>query len=144
MAFWQWLFDLTNVNSHNQRITDKLRLVGDEEITWRLKAVPTVLIFIAQAEQAVAHRATYVTVLLGNNDVLQRWGNPLIRKDFEVNIEAGLTVFGKKVYPLGQPFTWWAFRTFSQLWNAIETKEALGIVNCRVLWALKSLGPVPE
>ena len=32
----------------------------------------------------------------------------------------------------------------SQLWNAIETKEALGIVNCRVLWALNPLDLFPS
>ena len=140
-GFWQWLFDLTNVNSHNQRISAEFGW-------WRRKNYMEAesgadsFDFISQAEQAVAHRATYVTVFLGNNDVCCDEG-PLNPENFSANMYAGLSVLeeglplGATIYVVGLP-------DISQLWDAIETKEALGIVNCQTLWALNPLDLFPS
>ena len=55
-GFWQWLFDLTNVNSHNQRITDNFGWWGRRNYMEAESGADS-FDFIAQAEQAVAHRS---------------------------------------------------------------------------------------
>jgi lysophospholipase L1-like esterase len=140
-GFWQWLFGLTNVNSHNQRITAEFGSRGRKNYMFAESGAGSPD-FTVQAQKACQKGATYVTVLLGNNDVCSD-DLPMSTDDFETNMRAGLDVLeaglpvGATVYVIGLP-------DISQLWDVIEFKKALGIVDCRTLWVLNPFDLFPS
>jgi len=140
-GFWQWLFGLTNVNSHNQRITAEFGRRGRRNYM-EAESGATSADFFEQSQRAVGHQAFYVTVLLGNNDVCSD-DLPLHRVKFVKNMWAGLSVLetgltpGATVYVVGIP-------DITELWDAIKDKKALGIINCQDIWALNPLDLFPS
>jgi lysophospholipase L1-like esterase len=133
-GFWEWLFGLTNVNSHNQRI---LRIFGRRGHRNYMEAESGAdsYDFAQQAAQAVAHDASYVTVFMGHNDVCQNDFDDIPSDgEFEKNMRAGFEILknglpdGATVYVVG-------LVDIYELYEAAQEKKALGIVDCEVLWA---------
>jgi lysophospholipase L1-like esterase len=104
--------------------------------------------FEAQARQAVNNGVDYVTVFLGHNDVCQNdLGDlPDIEVEFDPNIRAGLDIlagFDGEGLPAGAVIYIVGIVDIQKLWVAAETKKALGIIDCQVLWALSLLDLYP-
>jgi lysophospholipase L1-like esterase len=134
-GFWQWLFGLSNVNSHNQRINAEFR----RECRFRRKNFMEAesgadsFDLLQQAEGAVAHRATYVPWLMGHNDICQDDESEIPSEaQFENNARAALEELKKltneaTIYVAGMA-------DVPSLYKVAKDKKALGIVDCEVLW----------
>lgn len=138
-GFWEWLFGLPNVKSHNQRISANFGSSGRKNY---IAAVNGARIddLASQASGAAGKGVTYSTVLLGGNDVCRDSIADLpTDAEFEANLRAGLNTLvgnlpsGATVYVVGIP-------DVKRLYDIGKDKTALGIVDCEVLWALTVLG----
>lgn len=141
-GFWEWLFGLTNVKSHNQRITANW---GSRGRTNYMDAVSGADMFDlpGQTARAVSQTARYVTVFMGHNDVCQNhpWQIPTDAV-FEANFRAGMENL-KNGLPYGATVYVLAIVDIRHLYDVAKDKEALGIVDCEVLWATTLLGLFP-
>jgi len=133
-GFWQWLFCLTDVNSHNQRITKNFGCRGRRNYMEAVSGAD-MFDFPWQAQQAVDHKAQYVTVLMGHNDVCQHdFADIPTDEEYEENFREGMKTLktglpeGATVYVVG-------IVDIYRLWDIAQHKKALGIVDCEVLWA---------
>ncbi len=141
-GFWQWLFGLTNVNSHNQRITAKYGRWGRANYMDAVSGAD-MFDFPAQTAQAASQSAQYVTVFMGHNDVCQNHPWEIPSDDvFEANFRAGMENL-KNGLPHGATVYVLAIVDIKQLYEEAKDKKALGIVDCEVLWATSLLGWFP-
>jgi len=141
-GFWQWLFCLTDVNSHNQRITRNFGCRGRRNYMEAVSGAD-MFDFPWQAQQAVDHKAQYVTVLMGHNDVCQHdFADIPTDEEYEVNLCEGMETLrtglpkGATVYVVG-------IVDIYRLWEIARHKKALGIVDCEILWAFTLLDLFP-
>ncbi len=133
-GFWEWLLGLTNVYSHNQRITRNFGSSGRANYM-EAKSGADMFDFPAQAARSVGRQPTYVTVLMGHNDVCQdRFADIPGEAEFEARFREGMEKLrtglpaGATVYVVG-------IVDIYRLWQVADDKRALGIVDCEVLWA---------
>ena len=133
-GFWEWLFGLTNVYSHNQRITKNFGCWGRKNYMEAVSGADS-FDLVWQAQQAVAHQAQYVTILMGHNDVCQNsFADIPSDAEFETNFTDAMDILktdlphGATVYVVG-------IVDIYRLWQVAQDKKALGIVDCEVLWA---------
>ena len=141
-GLWEWMFGLTDVYSHNQRITKNFGSLGRKNYM-EAKSGADMPDFPAQAAASVSHRAQYVTVFMGHNDVC---GNDPIDipsdEEFEAYFRSGMEKLrtglpaGATIYVIG-------IVDIHQLWEIARDKKALGIVDCEVLWATTLLDLFP-
>ena len=137
-GFWEWLLGLTDVYSHNQRIT-KIYGSSGRSNYMEAKSGADMFDFPGQAAQSVSRQASYVTVLMGHNDVCQNTfaeipDDAVFEAKFRegmAKLKAGLPA-GATVYVVG-------IVDIYQLWQVAADKRALGIVDCEVLWATSLL-----
>jgi lysophospholipase L1-like esterase len=141
-GFWEWLFGLTDVYSHNQRITKNLGSWGRKNYM-EAKSGADMFDFPEQTLGSVNHQAQYVTVFMGHNDVCQH--HPLdipSDKEFEDNFRGGLATLQKGL-PAGATIYVIGIVDIYKLWDIAREKKALGIVDCEVLWATTLLDLFP-
>lgn len=132
-GFWQWLFGLSNVNSHNQRITREFGRRGRKNFMEAESGADSFDLF-DQATQAVEHQATYVPWLMGHNDICQDHEVEIPTdaefranaKNALIKLRDGLPV-GATIYVVGMV-------DVTRLFDIAMDKKALGIVDCEVLW----------
>jgi lysophospholipase L1-like esterase len=141
-GFWQWLFCLTDVNSHNQRITKNFGCRGRRNYMEAVSGAD-MFDFPWQAQQAVDHKAQYVTVLMGHNDVCQHdFADIPTDEQYEANFREGMETLstglleGATIYVAG-------IVDIYRLWEIARHKKALGIIDCEVLWAFTLLDLFP-
>lgn len=141
-GFWEWLFGLTDVYSHNQRITKNFGTWGRRNYM-EAKSGADMPDFYEQTLGSVNHRAQYVTVFMGHNDVC---GNDFADiptdAEFEANFRAGMQNLSKWL-PTGATIYVIGIVDIYQLWQVARDKKALGIVDCEVLWATSILDLFP-
>jgi lysophospholipase L1-like esterase len=131
--FWQWLFGLSDVDSHNQRITEKFGR-GDRKNFMEAESGADSFDLSGQATQAVAHEATYVPWLMGHNDICQDDVEDIpTREQFEANALEALEILrnglphGATIYVVGMA-------DVPHLYDIAKDKKVLGIVDCEELW----------
>ena len=141
-GFWEWLFGLTDVYSHNQRITKNFGARGRRNYM-EAKSGADMPDFPAQAAASVSHQAQYVTVFMGHNDVCGNHASDIPSdEEFEANFRLGMEKLktglspGATIYVVG-------IADIYQLWQIARDKKALGIVDCEVLWATTLLDLFP-
>jgi lysophospholipase L1-like esterase len=141
-GFWEWLFGLTDVNSHNQRISRNFGAWGRKNYM-EAKSGADMPDFYEQTLGSVNHQAQYVTVFMGHNDVC---GNDFADiptdAEFEANFRAGMENLSKWL-PAGATIYVIGIVDIYQLWEIARDKKALGIVDCEVLWATTLLDLFP-
>lgn len=134
--FWQWMQGLTNVYSHNQRIS---AIWGTAGRTNFVNAVGGAAMndFPAQAMRAVKQQAQYVTVLMGHNDVCQAapWMIPT-DESFEANFRIGLDIL-RDGLPAGATVYVLATANLRHLWDVAQYKQLRGLVDCPAIWSLE-------
>ena len=134
-GFWQWLFGLSNVNSHNQRISATFRRECRFQRKNFMEAESGADSFdlYQQAQGAVAHRATYVPWLMGHNDICQDYESEIPSEaQFESNVSAAMEEL--KNLPTGATIYVVGMVDVPSLYEVARDKKALGIVDCEVLW----------
>jgi lysophospholipase L1-like esterase len=141
-GFWQWLFCLTDVNSHNQRITTNFGCRGRRNYMEAVSGAD-MFDFPWQAQQAVDHKAQYVTVLMGHNDVCQHdFADIPTDEDYDANLRAGMETLSTDL-PEGATIYVVGIVDIYRLWEIARHKKALGIIDCEVLWAFTLLDLFP-
>lgn len=132
--FWTWLFGYTNVYSHNQRISANFGSRNRKNYIRGVSGADS-YDFPGQSAQAVGDQATYVTVLMGHNDVCQNsFAEIPTDAQYEANMRAGMNNLknglpnGATVYVIG-------IVDIYQLWALGDQLDALGFLPCKVLWA---------
>jgi lysophospholipase L1-like esterase len=141
-GFWEWLFGLTDVYSHNQRITRNFGSRGRKNFM-EAKSGADMFDFPGQTFGSVSHQAQYVTVFMGHNDVCQNHFSDIPADDeFEATFRAGLENF-KKGLPVGATIYVVGIADIYRLWQIAQDKKAFGIVDCEVLWATTLLDLFP-
>lgn len=142
-GFWEWLLGLADVYSHNQRITKNFGSWGRANYMEAKSGADMETDFIGQTAQSVTRTPTYVTVLMGQNDVC---GNTFadIPTDavFEAKFREGLTNL-KNGLPAGATVYVVGIVDIYRLRKVADDKKALGIVDCEVLWATSLLKLFP-
>lgn len=138
-GFWEQLFGLPNVKSHNQRISANFGSSGRINV---IAAVNGARIddLATQAAGAAGRNVTYATVMLGGNDVCRDSIADLptdaqIEADFRAGMATLLaqTPSNATIQVVGIP-------NIKRLYDIGQNKEALGIADCEVLWAATVLG----
>jgi lysophospholipase L1-like esterase len=133
-GFWEWLLGLTDVYSHNQRITKNFGSSGRANYM-EAKSGADMFDFPGQAARAVSRQATYVTVLMGHNDVCQNTFAEIPSDEvFKAKFEEGMDKL-KTGLPAGATVYVVGIVDIHRLWQVAADKRALGIVDCEVLWA---------
>lgn len=134
-GFWQELFGLPDVNSHNQRITAIWGREGRRNwIAARNGA--HMHDFVGQTASVPHLNVTYATVLLGANDLCRDSPADLpTDAEFEARLREGLTTLTRAL-PEGATVLVAAIPKVSALWELGQSKTALGITNCPTLWRI--------
>lgn len=141
-GFWEWLFGLTNVKSHNQRITANWGSWGRANYMDAVSGAD-MFDFPGQTAQAASQSSQYVTVFMGHNDVCQNhpWEIPSDAV-FEANFRAGMENL-KNGLPAGATVYVLAIVDIRRLYEVGKDKKLLGIIDCEVLWATTLLELFP-
>jgi lysophospholipase L1-like esterase len=133
-GFWQWMLGLTDVDSHNQRITG---IWGRGGRTNYINAGggSGIADFVAQAKGAVAQKASYVTVMLGNNDICQ-WNVWEIPSDqtFEAAFRAGLQKL-RDGLPAGATVYVISLIDLTRLYDVAKHKKTTNGADCETIWS---------
>jgi lysophospholipase L1-like esterase len=138
-GFWEQLFGLPNVKAHNQRITANFGSSGRANFIAAVNGA-RVDDLATQAAAAAGKNISYATVMLGGNDVCRDTiGDLPTDAEFEANVRAGMaTLLGN--LPANATVQVVSIPNIKRLYDIGQDKEALGIVDCEVLWAGTVLG----
>lgn len=141
-GFWEWLLGRTNVNSHNQRITSRFGSRGRANYMEGVSGADSYDLQ-AQMQQSVAHRATYVPVLMGHNDVCQNgFADIPTDEEFEANVRAGLEEL-RTGLPNGATVYVLAIVDIYKLYQLGSELQSLGLIDCPTVWAATLLNIYP-
>jgi lysophospholipase L1-like esterase len=133
-GFWEDLFDLPDVESHNQRIDANF---GDSDRSNQTAAEngATMSTLTAQASGAAGQNVTYATVLLGANDVCKDSIADLpTDEQFRARFEGGLDTLLANL-AAGATVQVVAIPNIIEVYNQGRVKQALGLVDCPDVWA---------
>lgn len=134
-GFWQWLLGLTNVKSHNQRISWKYPFAGRRNYMFAEPGAESADL-AGQVEKILAAEPlpTYVTVFIGQNDICRDRGEDITPvEDYILNVGSALNRLaagldaGSTILVVGPV-------DVTRLYEVARDKKALGIVDCEVLW----------
>jgi len=138
-GFWEWLFGLPNIKSHNQRISANFGRRGRKN--WiAAQNGDRVKDLASQASGTAGRYVTYATVMLGGNDVCRDSFLDLpTNAEFETQFTTGMdTLLGN--LPNGATVQVAAIPDVKRLYDIGKDKTALGIVDCEILWAFTVVG----
>ena len=142
-GFWEWLLGLTNVYSHNQRISKNFGSSGRANYMEAKSGADMETDFVGQALKSVGHKPSYVTVLMGHNDVCgNTFADIPTDAEFEAKFREGLSNLRNSL-PAGATIYVVGIVDIYQLRQVADDKRALGIVDCEVLWATSLLKLFP-
>ncbi|MGB4547754.1 MAG: SGNH/GDSL hydrolase family protein [Syntrophales bacterium] len=142
-GFWEWLLGLTDVCSHNQRITKNFGSSGRANYMEAKSGADMETDFVGQTLRSVSRTPTYVTVLMGHNDVCgDTFADIPTDAVFEAKFREGLTHL-RNGLPKGATIYVVGIVDIYRLREAAGDKKALGIVDCKVLWATSLLRLFP-
>ncbi|MBW2436979.1 MAG: SGNH/GDSL hydrolase family protein [Deltaproteobacteria bacterium] len=134
-GFWQWLFGLTNVKSHNQRISWLYPYEDRRNYMFAEAGAKSEDLADQVAAILASHPLpTYVTVFIGQNDICRDIGEeitPII--EYLANVALGLNNLAKGLPP-GSTILVVGPVDVTRLYEVARDKKALGIVDCEVLW----------
>jgi lysophospholipase L1-like esterase len=138
-GFFEKLFGLTDVKSHNERISanfgssDRSNVVQEKDGA-RVGSLDT------QASQAANRGYTYATVLIGGNDVCRDSVADLpTDQEFAIAAAMGLVELFNNM-PDGATVQVAAIPDIKHLYDVGVDKTALGVVDCQELWRLTAEG----
>ena len=138
-GFFEQLFGLPDVKSHNQRISANFGSSGRRNVVVAQNGAK-VRNLESQATQADGRGYTYATVLIGGNDVCRDTIAEL-PTDYEFTVDAaiGLVELLNNL-PDGSTVQVAAIPDVKRLYEIGIDKTALGIIDCEQLWRLTAQG----
>jgi len=137
-GFWQKVLGLPNITSHYQRIVSAYGGSGTSNVTGAVTGA-TMSRFSSMASYVAGKNFTYVTTLLGANDICSSTimdipSDPVFESEFRAgmnqllnNLSSGATIYVA------------AIPDVEQVYQIGVTKDALGLVSCKVVWSLNSI-----
>jgi hypothetical protein len=135
-GFWQQLFGLPNVKSHNQRISANFG--SSNRKNWiAAQNGAQIEDMGSQASGAAGKNVTYTTVLLGANDVCRDLPTDA---EFAADFRAGMDLLLGNLAS-GATVQVVAIFDVTRLRDIGHDKAALGIVDCEVVWAVSGSCP---
>jgi lysophospholipase L1-like esterase len=138
-GFFERLFGLPDVKSHNQRISANFGSGGRRNLVAARNGA-RVSSLDEQARQAAGLELTYATVLIGGNDVCRESIADLpTDREFATDAIVGLVELFNSL-PNGATVQVVAIPDIKRLYDVGIDKTALGIVDCELLWQLTALG----
>ena len=139
-GFWEKLFGLPNVKSHNQRITANFG--ASNRKNWTAAQNGAELDdMVAQASGTAGKNVTYATVLLGANDICRLpVTNPPTDAEVEAEFRAGMDTLLTNLSS-GATVQVVAIPDVTRLYEVGLDKTALGIVDCQIVWAITGSCP---
>jgi hypothetical protein len=139
-GFWEKLFGLPNVKSHNQRITANFGKRNRRNWTAAQNGAE-LDDMVGQASGVTGRNVTYATVLLGANDICRLpVTNPPTDAEVEAEFRAGMDTLLNNL-PTGATVQVVAIPDVTRLYQIGLDKTALGIVDCQVVWAFTGSCP---
>ncbi len=138
-GFFEKLFRLPDVKSHNQRISANFGDAGRRNVVLA-KNGAKVKALREQASATAGKGYTYATVLIGGNDVC-RDSIADLPSDYEFTVGAavGLVELFKSL-PDGATVQVAAIPDVKRLYEIGIDKTALGVIDCEQLWSLTAQG----
>jgi lysophospholipase L1-like esterase len=133
-GFWERLFGLPNVKSHNQRITANFGASGRTNWTSAVNGA-RVDTLDDQAAGTAGRFVTYSTVLLGANDACRDIADLTTPAEFESSFRNGLDALLNNL-PKGASVLVAAVPDVSRVYEVGLVKKALGLVDCPAVWAI--------
>jgi lysophospholipase L1-like esterase len=133
-GFWEDLFGLPDVESHNQRIDANF---GDSDRSNQTAAEngATMGNLAAQASGTAGKNVTYATVLLGSNDVCKDSIADLpTDEQFRTRFEGGMDTLLANL-AAGATVQVVAIPNIVEVYNQGRVKQSLGLVDCPEVWA---------
>lgn len=141
-SFWTRIFGLTNVNSHNQRIDSRFGRSGRRNYI-EAKSGADSYDLAQQSAQAVSHQASYVTLLMGHNDVCQNnFAQIPTDAEFEANVRGAFETL-RTGLPDGAVIYSQALVDIFKLYELGDELDALGLIACPVVWATTLINLFP-
>jgi len=138
-GFFERLFGLPDVKSHNQRITANFGGSGRRNVVVAVNGAK-VRNLEGQAARAAGEGFTYATVLIGGNDVCRDTIAELPTDyDFTVDAAIGLVELFDNL-PDGSTVQVAAIPDVKRLYEIGIDKTALGIIDCQQLWRFTAMG----
>jgi len=138
-GFFERLFGLPDVQSHNQRISEIFGDSGRRNVVAARNGAK-VASLDDQAREAANRNFTYATVLIGGNDVC-RDSIADLPTDYEFTVDAaiGLVELFQSL-PDGATVQVVAIPDIKRLYEIGIDKTALGVVDCEFLWRFTAMG----
>lgn len=133
-GFWEDLFGLPDVRSHNQRIDANFGTSGRSNQTAAVNGA-TMADLTAQASGAAGKNVTYAAVLLGANDVCKDSIADLpTDEQFRTRFENGIDTLLANL-AAGATVQVVAIPNIVEVYNQGRVKQSLGLVDCPDVWA---------
>ncbi len=130
---YERLLGRTDVESHNQRITDQFGKKKRKNYMEAFAGADSEDL-LAQATKSVKHRADYVTVFMGHNDVCTKdFAGIPSDAEFESNVRAGFDTLLAGLPPGATIYTVGIIDIF-RLWQIGDELQSLGILDCKQIW----------
>ena len=127
------LLGRTDVDSHNQRISKQFGKKKRKNYMEAFAGADSTDL-LAQALRSVKHKADYVTVFMGHNDVCTKdFAGIPSDTEFESNVRAGFDALRAGLPPGATVYTVGIVDVF-RLWQIGDQLEALGILDCKRIW----------
>ena len=132
-GFWEELFRLPNVKSHNQRIDANFGKNNRKNWT-AAKNGDDMSKLVTQASGMAGKNATYATVLLGSNDACRDSVADLpTPQQFRDRFRSGLNILLANLAP-GATVQVLAIPNVPRVYQLGLSKKALGLVDCPMVW----------
>jgi lysophospholipase L1-like esterase len=133
-GFWEWLLGRTDVQSHNQRISEVFGS-GNRANLIAARSGADSFDLADQTRRTADQSATYVPMFMGHNDVCQdSFAAIPTDAEFEANVRQGLDNL-REGLPAGATVYVMAIVDIYRLWEIGEDLTAFGILDCRAIWA---------
>lgn len=133
-GFWEDLFGLPDVRSHNQRIDANFG-EGDRSNQTAAENGATMSTLMTQASATAGKNVTYATVLLGANDVCKDSIADLpTDEQFRTRFEGGMDTLLANL-AAGATVQVVAIPNIVEVYNQGRVKQSLGLVDCPDVWA---------
>ena len=130
---WERLLGRTDVDSHNQRISDQFGKKKRKNYMEAFAGADSKDL-LAQALKSVKHKADYVTVFMGHNDICTKdFAGIPSDAEFESNVRAGFDTLRGGLPPGATIYTVGIIDIF-RLWQIGDELQSLGLLDCKQIW----------
>lgn len=140
LGFWQQFLGAPNVNSHNQRITTAFGSSGRTNVVGAVNGARWDDA-LTQAQNGIGGAPTYVTILMGGNDVCRDTILDLpTGEEIQAHVASTLQYLDQNLPP-GASVVVVGIPDIKRLYDvAISGQGGFGLINCSAIWQTTAIG----